>query len=250
MNRRNALVVLALVAVACSSGATAATTSTTVAPTTTSSATPSTVATTTTTAVPDPTTTSTVVRQEGDPVAGQLDGTVGYVGCSMSQNSVEGYEAVGGTNMWTFRLPYGGGTIGRWNDALSGRGDYWGGFDKALDLNPNTSVVWWNLCTVKGSPQDSFENAVAVLDEIETRIPGVEVYVSAQPPYSGGHVCGLAGDGGPELMEQVAQQLIDAGLVQRGPNMGPLSKPETRDGCHANEDGQAVLGRQLLDFFG
>ena len=152
-------------------------------------------------------------RVDADSVAGGLEGTVADTsGCSMSQNSVEGYEAGGGTNMWTFRLPYGGGTIGRWNDAISGRGDYWGGFDKALDLDPNTSVIWWNLCTVKGSPQDSFENAVKILDQIENRIPGVEVYVSAQPPYADGHICALAGDGGPELMEQLAQQLIDAGL--------------------------------------
>ena len=246
---RSTVAAFALVLAACSSGATATTTSSSIAATTTTTGASETVSTTVTTAA-EPSTTSTSARVDADSVAGGLEGTVGYVGCSMSQNSVEGYEAGGGTNMWTFRLPYGGGTIGRWNDAISGRGDYWGGFDKALDLDPNTSVIWWNLCTVKGSPQDSFENAVKILDQIENRIPGVEVYVSAQPPYADGHICALAGDGGPELMEQLAQQLIDAGLVGRGPNMGPLTKAETRDGCHANEAGQEVLGQQLLDFFG
>ncbi len=249
MTRFTVVASLALVLAACSSGAATTTTSSSIAATTTTTGASSTVSTTTTTAT-EPSTTTTATRDGADSVSGELEGTVGYVGCSMSQNSVEGYEAVGGTNMWTFRLPYGGGTIGRWNDGLSGRGDYWGGFDKALDLNPDTSSVWWNLCTVKGSPQDSFENAVSVLDEIQNRIPGVDVFVSAQPPYADGHVCALAGDGGPELMEQLAQQLVDAGLVQQGPDMGPLTKAETRDGCHANEDGQQILGQQLLDFFG
>lgn len=158
---------------------------------------------------------------------------------------------VGGADMWSFRAPYGGGTIGRWTVNLTGeRGNYWGGFDKELDLNPNTTVLWWNLCTAKVNPQDSFENAVAILDEIEARIPGVTVYVSAQPTYTDGHVCALAGEGGPEKMEQVAEELIDAGLVLEGPVMGPLQKSETRDGCHANDQGKTVLGRQLLDFFG
>lgn len=169
----------------------------------------------------------------------------------MSKNATEGYEIVGGTNMWSFRAPYGGGTIGRWNDDInSDRGNYWGGFEKELDLHPNTTVLWWNLCTAKAGPQDSFENALAVLDEMQTRIPGVTVYVSSQPAYTDGHVCALAGPGGPEKTQEIADQLIDAGMVLEGPLMGPLQKSETRDGCHANDDGTVILGQQLLDFFG
>jgi hypothetical protein len=169
----------------------------------------------------------------------------------MSKNAVEGYEVVGGDSMWSFRAPYGGGTIGRWNDDIeSDRGNYWGGFEKELDLNPNTTVLWWNLCTAKAGPQDSFENAKAVLEEIQQRIPGVIVYVSAQPAYTDGHVCALAGPGGPEKMQEIADQLIEAGLALQGPTMGPLQKSETRDGCHANDDGIVVLGQQLVDFFG
>jgi hypothetical protein len=169
----------------------------------------------------------------------------------MSQNAAEGYQLAGGDNMWSFRAPYGGGTIGRWNDDItSDRGRYWGGFAKELDLSRNTTVVWWNLCTAKAGPHDSYENAVLILDEIQAQIPGVVVYVSAQPAYTDGHVCELAGPGGPEAMQEIADQLIAEGLVLEGPRMGPLQKSETRDGCHANEDGMEVLGQQLLDFFG
>lgn len=249
MTRAAALVASMVILAACAQGSTSTTTTAPSETTTTSATTTSSMPTSTTTTTTTQTT-STAALAPVESVADQITGTVGFVGCSMSQNSVEGYEAVGGSNMWTFRLPYGGGTIGRWNDGLGGRGDYWGGFDKGLELDPDTTAIWWNLCTIKGSPQDSFENAVHILDEIRTRIPDARVFVSAQPTYSEGHVCGLAGEGGPELMVQLSAALVEAGLVEQGPTMGPLSQPQTRDGCHANEDGQRLLGQQLLDFFG
>jgi hypothetical protein len=243
------VVVLALVATACANGA--GSTTTAVDSTTTTQATTPTSTPTTTTTQPSTTTTTVERPPAGDTIAGTFEGTVGYVGCSMSKNAVEGYDTVGGANMWSFRAPYGGGTIGRWNDDItSDRGNYWGGFDKELDLNPETTMLWWNLCTVKGSPQDSYEHALLILDEIQQRIPGVAVYVSAQPAYTGDHVCALAGPGGPEKMQDVAAQLVAAGVAQPGPVMGPLDKSETRDGCHANDQGMAVLGQQLFDFFG
>ena len=247
MNRL--LVAIALLATACASNA--GSTTTVVQSTTTTQATTTTTGATTTTTLPETTTTRADTPPAGASIAGTFEGTVGYVGCSMSKNAVEGYDAVGGADMWSFRAPYGGGTIGRWNDDISSdRGNYWGGFDKELDLHPDTTVLWWNLCTVKGSPQDSYENALLILAEIERRIPDVEVYVSAQPTYTGDHVCALAGPGGPEKMQDVAAQLIAAGVVLPGPEMGPLDKADTRDGCHANEQGETVLGRQLLGFFG
>jgi hypothetical protein len=51
-------------------------------------------------------------------------------------------------------------------------------------------------------------------------------------------------------MAEVAAAVVDAGLALPGPVMGPLTEAQTRDGCHANEDGQRILGGQLLEFFG
>jgi hypothetical protein len=242
---------LCLVVAGCATGA--STTPDTTVPSTTAVA-PIIETTTTqsaTSATAEAATTTSAARTEAPPVAGTVSGSVGYVGCSMSQNSVEGYQDVGGTNMWSFRAPYGGGSVGRWHDDIDGdRGRYWQGFERELVANPDTGVIWWNLCTVKSSPQDSFDNAVAILAEIEARIPGAEVYVSAQPLYANGHLCGLAGEGGPEYMVALADELIGAGLALAGPTMGPLDQSETRDGCHANAEGKTVLGNQLLDFFG
>jgi hypothetical protein len=217
--------------------------------TTVATSTTSTPAATTTTA---PETTTASPEVDAEPLApSDVDGTVGYVGCSMSQNAVEGYEALGGADMWSFRAPYGGGGIGRWVVDIEGdRGRYWEGFDAELSSHPETSVVWLNICTVRQNQLDSFESAEAVIDEVTSRIPDVTIYVSAQPSYTDGHFCGLAGEGGPEAMAEVAAAVVDAGLALPGPLMGPLSEAQTRDGCHANEEGQRVLGEQLLGFFG
>lgn len=245
--RRAAVVAVALVLAACTSEGSdpvsTTTPTTTPAPSSTTEPAPA-------TTMPPETTTSTASTPE--PVAPEdIDGTVGFVGCSMSQNSVEGYESVGGTNMWSHRAPYGGGGIGRWFIDIGGdRGRYWEGFDAELAQNPDTAAVWLNVCTVRQNAQDSFDSAAAVIDEISDRIPGVTIYVSAQPTYADGHFCGLAGEGGPEAMAALVTEIVDAGLALPGPVMGPLTEAQTRDGCHANEDGQLVLGRQLLDFFG
>ena len=45
-------------------------------------------------------------------------------------------------------------------------------------------------------------------------------------------------------------QLVADGIALPGPVMGPLAEDETIDGCHANEAGMALMGEQLVDFFG
>ncbi len=241
------MVAVALVAAACTSAeSTSSSTTTTAAPTTTTTTQPV----TTSTTVAETTTTAADVALESVAPA-DIEGTVGYVGCSMSQNSVEGYETLGGSNMWSFRAPYGGGGIGRWFVDIGGeRGEYWEGFDDQLASHPDTAAVWLNLCTVRENQLDSVDSAEAVIAEITARIPAATIYVSAQPSYTDGHFCGLAGEGGPEAMADVAAAVVDAGLALPGPTMGPLTEAQTRDGCHANEEGQQILGEQLLAFFG
>jgi hypothetical protein len=245
---RPALAIALAALLAACTGAESAPSSTTA--TTVATSTTGTVAVTTTTTAEVVTTTAPVTTAE--PIApADLSGTVGYVGCSMSQNSVEGYETLGGSNMWSFRAPYGGGGIGRWFVDIDGdRGEYWEGFDDQLASHPDTAAVWLNICTVRENRLDSFDSAATVIAEITARIPAATIYVSAQPAYTDGHFCGLAGDGGPEAMAEVAAAVVDAGLALPGPVMGPLTEAQTRDGCHANEDGQRILGGQLLEFFG
>jgi hypothetical protein len=241
---RRAVAVLAVALTACS-GSPATTTAATTAPSTTAPSATSLPDTSTATTSPDSIPTGSVPLG-----AIPTDGTVGYVGCSVSQNAVEGYERLGGTRFWTYNQPYGGGSVGRWMlDLDTGNGRYWDGFDQALADRP-TQLIWWSICTIKSNPQDGVDNARLLLAEIRNRIPDAVVVVSAMPEYSGGHICDIAGPGGPAFAQKVVDQLIVDGSVLPGPTMGPLAADETRDGCHATDEGQTVMGRQLLDFFG
>jgi hypothetical protein len=90
---------------------------------------------------------------------------------------------------------------------------------------------------------------LAVLGEIEARLGGRTIYVSAQPDYDG-HVCPTSGPDGPQQMQVLASQLVATGRVLAGPFQGPLTESQTRDLCHASDSGRLILGNQLLAFFG
>ncbi len=252
------LLAFALLATACStptSGADtvpASSTAATEAPTTPSPATTLPVPTTTSVATPDSTNATTAGPVPTPGPDDMPDGTVGFVGCSVSQNAVAGYSRIlGGDRFWPANAPYGGGSIGRWVSDLDRPGSrYWTGFEENLASYPDTRVIWYSLCTIRGAPGDNVEMATLVVEEILERVPDAVIYVSGQPGYAGGHLCELAGETGPEQMAEVAQGLVDLGLARPGPTMGPLTADQTVDGCHANEAGQELMGRQLLEFFG
>ncbi len=184
------------------------------------------------------------------PVA-STSGPIGYVGCSMTMNAITGYEALAGKKFWPV-VEYGGGGIYVWASDLTNTSTYWSTFQGALDANPSTQTIWWELCTLAtDSPNDNYDNAIIVLKEIQYRLPNAIVYVSAQPAYSPGHICSIAGDGGPALMQNVADALVTSGMALQGPVMGPLSDSQLlSDGCHADTAGQEFMGQQLINFFG
>lgn len=174
---------------------------------------------------------------------------LGYVGCSMSNNAVEGYRRLGGTAIWEVQTSYGGGGITQWGRELSSSSRYWQAFEAAQASRP-ADVIWWELCTVdRDRDADEHAQAVRVYDELRRRAPAAAVYVSAQPTYTDGHVCRIAGVGGPERMKAIAEQLVAEGRGLAGPLMGPLAPAQIADGCHANAAGQTLMGQQLQSFF-
>jgi hypothetical protein len=125
----------------------------------------------------------------------------------------------------------------------------WQRFETLAADNPPAGRLWWQLCG--GDDQEpTFDIVLAVLSEIQLRLPGVTVFASAQPSYSEGHVCRMAGAQGPALMSDLVEALVSGGGVNPGPTMGPLTKDQTVDGCHANDAGRALMGAQLADFIG
>ena len=174
--------------------------------------------------------------------------TMGLVGCSMTVDAAEGMRTAGASYVWGIRgLGYGGGSIARWSNPRDPRG-LWERFDAALAAEPETEAIWWQLCT-SGAEDDNFDRALAVLSEIESRVPEAAIYVSAQPGYEDGHVCSSAGPDGPRLMQDVADKLVETGRVQAGPVLPPLRSDHLVDDCHAGPEGKEQMAQAIDGFF-
>lgn len=201
---------------------------------------------------PQPTVTTsppTPERPSPTEVAGTGDGVMGFVGCSVTRDAVTGYDLVGGARLWPPEaVSYSGGSVSRWAMTVDVEAGQWRDFTAALAANPTTRGLWVQLCTA-GTPADDVESAIALLDELRARLPGVPIWVSAQPGYVA-HECGIAGPTGPDRMQDLADELVRRGHAFTGPLLGPLTVEQTLDGCHANADGQRLMGEQLVDFFG
>lgn len=176
--------------------------------------------------------------------------SIGYVGCSNTRQTVEGYQLLGGTKMWPYEKRYDSGAVRDW--ALNaGKGNkYWDVFDELLERHPNTRSIWWQLC-IRQEDDTKHEDALPILEAIRKRIPGVKIYVSPLPGYTDG-VCGITGISGLEKAKELAQKL-DAGHadVLPGPVLGPMTSADTDDdGCHLSiPDGLRKLGGQMKEFF-
>ena len=80
---------------------------------------------------------------------------------------------------------------------------------------------------------------------------GATILISGQPLYSDGNTCFLAGPGGPELTDDLAQQAAaDASQDVEYVGVFWLGAGEVSDTCHANQAGEQALGQQAVDFFG
>jgi hypothetical protein len=172
---------------------------------------------------------------------------MGFIGCSMAENTAQGYVADGGTRMWG---PYGTGglVVQSWTDPNSAA---WQKFDQQASMFGRPTAVWVQICI--------FANPGATYDEVKRLIAnarlhsaaGATIFITGQPLYEAGHTCSLAGANGPALTDSLARQAgADATQNVRYPGQFHLLNSEVvSDGCHANTAGQASLGRQALAFW-
>ena len=203
----------------------------------------STIAPVTTTSSTAPTTTS---RADQPLILGES--SVGYLGCSMTRDAVLGYHAAGGSLIWPVAGEYAGGSLSLWARRI-GTSEAWRIFQQSLDAYPDTHAIWLELCTTDRESGVGLDEALIVVSELEDRLPTGSIFVSAQPGYTQGHVCSTAGIDGPAEMADLAGLVVETGRALAGPEMGPLAQSQTRDGCHANEEGRQLMGEQLLAFF-
>lgn len=180
---------------------------------------------------------------------------IGYLGGSLTVNATDGYKQVGGTKFW-MRLNYGGATIDKWAAGINSNNEnykYWNAFNVGLQNANNTgptSTFWIQLLgRLEKTDSAYYSDAIAVISEVERRIPGVTVYVSAMNGYSPEGICNLP-VGAPAQMRRVADSVVATGKAKAGPDVGDLVASDLEDNeCHANSVGQAKLGNKLLSFF-
>ena len=179
------------------------------------------------------------------------DRTIGVIGCSNTFQSVYGYRWAGGEKLWYVHRDnmhdYDSGAVVQWVHDRN----FWEVFDKYLSQNSKTSKVWWQLCIPQDQAQVTAEEATKVIEQLRTRIPDVQIYVSPLSDFPD-HPCEITGIEGVERAKSLAQELDEMhDDVFMGPILGPLYSKEIgqEDHCHPNEEGMGKLGRQLKEFF-
>jgi len=178
---------------------------------------------------------------------GQPGKSMGFIGCSMAENVAQGYVADGGKRMWG---PYGTGglVVQSWTDPNSSA---WQLFDQQVATFGRPTAVWVQICIFASSGATYTEVKQLIANARQHAAAGATIFITGQPLYDAGHTCSLAGAGGPQLTDGLAQQAgADATQHVTYPGQFHLHNGEDVDGCHANASGQASLGRQALTFWG
>ncbi|KAJ0299014.1 hypothetical protein Brms1b_013253 [Colletotrichum noveboracense] len=185
-------------------------------------------------------------------VDAQAARSMSFIGCSMAENVAQGYIAVGGTRMWG---PYGtgGAVVQSWTDTNSTSWQSFDrqSFDRQAAQNGNPSAVWVQICifSQNGATYDEVKKLIA--NARQHAAPGAEIFITGQPLYDAGQTCFLAGQGGPELTDNLAKRASeDTSLNVKYGGTFRLHNGEVADGCHANTAGQQSLGRQAIGFWG
>jgi hypothetical protein len=176
--------------------------------------------------------------------------TVGYIGCSLTWQTVNGYHTDGGTRLWPPISGYGGGEIPKWSDDIaSATPKYWPIFQRMLTTSP-ADTFWIEACFQTGQIRPAnLAQAEAVVRHIRELVPGATIYFSAMNGWDPPDSCGKASSAAVAKAHQVTDALVAEGLALRGPLMPVLATTITLDGCHPDAAGETLLGQALKGFF-
>lgn len=183
--------------------------------------------------------------------------SIGYIGCSNTRQTVQGYDFLGGENIWAAEErrihEYDGGAVLDWAKGAEKGNKYWKIFDQYLKENPDTKKVWWQLCIRKDEANMKYEDALPVIEALRKKIPNITIYVSPLAEYTE-NVCEITGIEGIKRGKSLAQELDSRNEdVITGPILGPLNLAEIsnkeKDRCHPNDEGMKKMGAQMRQFF-
>jgi hypothetical protein len=182
--------------------------------------------------------------------AAQTGHVVGYIGCSNSLDSVNGYAATPGKQLMWPGYNTNGGRIDLWAQSDS---PYWLAFGQMVLQQGPPKAVWVQLCEDLLRQRDTFTEVQSMFANLRHHAPGATYYVSAiniYNPLAG--LCSFMGQQGQGETDTTnwAGQAAKTGLAKQGPQMGPLTASlVVSDGCHPNQAGSTLLGKELHAFF-
>jgi len=167
----------------------------------------------------------------------------------MSDNVASGYAGIGGERLWPSLPAYWGQVVQSWANPNH---TVWNTFDAQIDEFGVPTAVWVMVCIFaqNGVTIDEMRD---IVENVRERAPDATIYVTGQPLYTDGHVCSAAGATGPQLTDDMAQQVAeDPSLtnIEYGGTFILTPAGTEADTCHANAAGRESLGEQAADKWG
>ncbi|MGO9645059.1 MAG: hypothetical protein ACLPY5_09960 [Candidatus Bathyarchaeia archaeon] len=179
--------------------------------------------------------------------------TIGYVGCSNTEDAVAGYQMVTNSSESHFWYPYatGGGVLNYW--ANPNATYFWPLYETQVANYGQPKIVWLQICEAQTTPLTPLMVNETIAN-IQALSPGVTIYISPLNTYAPVGSCGITGANGVEDATTLANQAVAEGLALPGPILGPLNSQNTVGGgpdagCHPNQAGEILEGNQLNAFF-
>ncbi len=181
---------------------------------------------------------------------------IGYVGCSNTWMSVEGYHnAAGNKNLFwdTKGLQSSGVTIIDWANPS---GKWWTSLDRKIQQSGQPKIVWIQLCDRVISENDTYDTVKQLIANVRQHIPSAVFYISPLNSYNPPNTCLVLGSNGEGVTNGItwSNQATADGLAKRGPDLGPLTPsdilPTDTMHCHPTDQARAtIIGPQLVNFF-
>ena len=144
----------------------------------------------------------------------------GYIGCSMTVNSINGYRSEGGTRFWsTTGYRIGGGILGRWSDTASA---WWTEYDQQVAGFGAPTTLLFMACAGKNGIGVSNSIMTTALGIARAKAPDATIVVVGQPEYEDGHLCKILGNTPTQQQNALAKvRAAVAHAVSIGAELGP-----------------------------
>jgi len=179
--------------------------------------------------------------------AGEVHSNIAVIGCSQTRDAISGYNMLRsdgrfGSDQDAQYLS--GASIEVWAQPFNRKWDTFQGL-----VGPDNDALWMMICW---HFQRSAGAGVALVEDVIARGreaigADVPVYISGLNDWDPRDLCPR---GDYPASAALADDVAAAGLAIRGPDLGPLGREHTDDGCHGNREGDALMGEQLIEFFG